>query len=65
MSPKQKHSLRGKKRKRPPRLKPKSQRSNASGGQKGDGVLFPSTRIPKGMDKKTAKKLKKATRHKF
>ncbi|MHA2202327.1 MAG: hypothetical protein ACW991_01435 [Candidatus Hodarchaeales archaeon] len=65
MSPKQKHSLRGKKRKRPPRLRPKSQRLKDSGGQKGDGVLFPSTRVPKGMDKKTKKKLKKATRHKY
>ncbi len=64
MSPKQKHSLRGKKRKRPPRLRPKKQRLKDSGGQKGDGVLFPSTRVPKGMDKKTKKKLKKATRYK-
>jgi hypothetical protein len=60
MSQKRKHSLRGKKRKRHPRPKPKT-----SGGQRGDGVLFPSTRVPKGMDKKTAKKLKKATRHKI
>ncbi|KPK88156.1 MAG: hypothetical protein AMS27_00490 [Bacteroides sp. SM23_62_1] len=64
MSPKL-DSLRGRKRKRPPRLKPKSQRSKAAGSQKGDGVLFPSTRVPKGMDKKTAKKLKKATRYKI
>ena len=65
MSEKQKHSLRGKKRKRPSRLRPKSQRLKTAGGQKGDGVLFPSTRVPKGMDRKTAKKLKKATRYKI
>lgn len=64
MAPK-KDSLRGRKRKRPPRLKPKSQRSKVAGSQKGDGVLFPSTRVPEGMDKKTAKKLKKATRYKI
>ncbi|MFX1515024.1 MAG: hypothetical protein ACFFC6_01865 [Promethearchaeota archaeon] len=64
MSPK-KGSLRGRKRKRPPRLKSKSQQPKAAGGQKGDGVLFPSTRVPKGMDRKTAKKLKKATRYKI
>jgi hypothetical protein len=64
MSPKQ-DSLRGRKRKRPSRLKPKSQRSKTAEIQKGDGVLFPSTRVPKGMDKKIAKKLKKATRYKI
>lgn len=65
MSQKQKHSVRGKKRKRSPRIRPKRQRLKTSGGQKGDGVLFPSTRVPKGMDRKTAKKLKKATRYKI
>ncbi len=64
MSPKKKHSPRLK-RKRPPRLKRKDQRSKGSGGQTGDGVLFPGTRVPRGMNKKTAKKLKKATRHKL
>lgn len=65
MSPKHKHSLRGKKRRHPPRLKPKSQKLKTPGGPKGNGVLFPSTRVPKGMDKKTVKKLKKATRYKI
>ena len=64
MSPKQKQSPRPK-RKRPPRLKRKSQQSKGSGSPKGDGVLFPSTRVPKGMNKKTVKKLKKVTRHKI
>ncbi len=64
MSPKQKHSPRLK-RKRPPRLKRKTQRSRSSGGKPSDGVLFPTTRVPEGMDKKTAKKLKKATRYKL
>ncbi|MFW9903901.1 MAG: hypothetical protein ACFFFH_06175 [Candidatus Thorarchaeota archaeon] len=65
MPQKQKHLPRGKKRKRHARLGSKSQRLKTSGGQKGDGVLFPSTRVPKGMDRKTAKKLKKATRYKI
>ncbi|UCG01758.1 MAG: hypothetical protein JSW11_19385 [Candidatus Heimdallarchaeota archaeon] len=65
MSPKDKLSLRGKKRKRASRLRPKSQRPKDPGVQKGNGVLFPSTRVPKGMNKKTAKKLKKATRYKY
>ncbi|MHA2245484.1 MAG: hypothetical protein ACXADY_11005 [Candidatus Hodarchaeales archaeon] len=64
MSPKKEDLLRLK-RKRPPRLKRKDQRSKGSGGPAGDGVLFPGTRVPRGMNKKTAKKLKKATRHKL
>ncbi|MFX1282033.1 MAG: hypothetical protein ACFFB5_00195 [Promethearchaeota archaeon] len=64
MSPKQKGSLRLK-RKHRPRLKHKKPESKGSGISKGDGVLFPSTRVPNGMNKKTAKKLKKATRYKY
>ncbi len=64
MSSKQKDLLRLK-RKHHPRLKRKKPETKGSGGVKGDGVLFPSTRVPNGLNKKTAKKLKKATRYKY
>ncbi len=64
MSPKQKR-LSKPKRKLPQRTKRKTRQPKSMGGPKGDGVLFPSTRTPTGMDKKTAKKLKKATRYKI
>ena len=64
MSSKQKDSLRLK-RKRRSQSKRKKSEPKGSGGSKGDGVLFPSTRVPSGLNKKTAKKLKKATRYKY
>lgn len=38
--------------------------TSTSGAPRGDGILFPGTRIPSKMNKKTAKKLKKA-KYKF
>lgn len=63
MSPMNKPPLRVK-RKRASRRKRKKQKEKTVGGPTTDGVLFPSTRVPKGMNKKTAKKLKKVL-HKF
>ncbi len=38
--------------------------TSTSGAQRGDGILFPSSSTPSKMNKKTAKKLKKA-KYKF
>ncbi|UCE13770.1 MAG: hypothetical protein JSV04_01015 [Candidatus Heimdallarchaeota archaeon] len=64
MSPKPKKTSQSKS-KRSLRVKRKKRRTKDSGGPVGDGVLFPSTRTPSAMNKKTAKKLKKATRYKL
>lgn len=64
MSPKPKKSSKSKSR-RSLRVKRKKRQTKDSSGPIGDGVLFPSTRTPSAMDKKTAKKLKKATRYKL
>ena len=59
-------SRRGKRNQEKPRGKLSSKNRAKRGGgasmPEGDGVLFPSTRTPKRMDKKLAKKLKKAQR---
>ncbi len=61
--PKQR-SLSQPKRKKAGRLKKKEKQPKEVGAPKGDGVLFPSTRTPAKMNKKIAKKIKKA-RFKF
>ncbi|NHJ03134.1 MAG: hypothetical protein EAX86_13435 [Candidatus Heimdallarchaeota archaeon] len=45
-----------------PSSKSKRKRREKSSLPEGDGILFPRTRTPKGMDRKTAKKIKKARR---
>ena len=63
--PRPKHrSISQSKRKKADRLKKKEKQPKGIGAPKGDGVLFPSTRTPAKMNKKIAKKIRKA-RFKF